>query len=62
MEKPGQAWENEDSREASRAGQGKTCTEIQAMWNECDYRTGVQRQADEIDALIVEFNEDVGLI
>jgi cysteine synthase len=41
--------------------QGKTYEEIQAMWNEADYWTGVQKQADEIDALIDEFNGEVGL-
>lgn len=41
--------------------QGKTYTEIQAMWNESDYWTNVQKQADEIDALIEEFNVEVGL-
>jgi cysteine synthase A len=41
--------------------QGKTYEEIQAMWNERDYWTGVQKQADEIDALIDEFNGEVGL-
>jgi cysteine synthase len=41
--------------------QGKTYDEIQAMWNERDYWTGVQKQADEIDALIDEFNGEVGL-
>jgi cysteine synthase A len=41
--------------------QGKTYEEIQAMWNEADYWMGVQKQADEIDALIDEFNAEVGL-
>jgi cysteine synthase A len=41
--------------------QGKTFAEIQAMWSEGDYWTGVQNQADEIDQLIVEFNQEVGL-
>ena len=31
------------------------------MWQEPDYWTGVQKQADEIDELIVEFNKEVGL-
>jgi cysteine synthase len=41
--------------------QGKTYNEIQAMWNERDYWTGIQKQADEIDALITEFNAEVGI-
>lgn len=41
--------------------QGKTYEEIQAMWYERDYWTGIQRQADEIDALIEEFNAEAGL-
>jgi cysteine synthase len=41
--------------------QGKTYDEIQAMWSERDYWIGVQKQADEIDALIDEFNGEVGL-
>ncbi len=42
--------------------QGKTYEEIQAMWHERDYWTGIQKQADEIDALIEEFNAEVGLV
>ncbi|MEW6092958.1 MAG: pyridoxal-5-phosphate-dependent protein subunit beta, partial [Chloroflexota bacterium] len=41
--------------------QGKTYEEIMKMWNERDYWTGVQKQAAEIDELIVEFNKEVGL-
>jgi len=41
--------------------QGKTYEEIQAMWQERDYWSGYQRQADEIDELIKEFNAEVGL-
>jgi hypothetical protein len=41
--------------------QGKTYAEIQEMWQEPDYWTGVQKQAGEIDELIVEFNKEVGL-
>jgi hypothetical protein len=41
--------------------QGKTYGEIQSMWREPDYWTGVQTQAGEIDELIVEFNKDTGL-
>jgi len=31
------------------------------MWQESDYWTSVQKQASEIDELIVEFNKEVGL-
>jgi cysteine synthase len=41
--------------------QGKTYAEIQAMWQEPDYWTNVQKQVPEIDALIEEFNAEVGL-
>jgi cysteine synthase len=41
--------------------QGRTYEEIQAQWNDRDYWTGFQAQADEIDALIEEFNAEVGL-
>lgn len=41
--------------------QGKTYEEIQAMWHERTYWAGIQKQADEIDALIEEFNAEVGL-
>jgi len=41
--------------------QGKTYEEILAMWHQPDYWTGIQKQADEIDALITEFNAEVGL-
>jgi hypothetical protein len=41
--------------------QGKTYDEIQAQWYQRDYWTNVQQQAAEIDALIEEFNQDVGL-
>jgi cysteine synthase len=41
--------------------QGKTYSEIQSMWREPDYWTGVQKQAKEIDELIVDFNNEVGL-
>ena len=41
--------------------QGKTYADIQDMWNKPDYWTGVQQQAAEIDELIVEFNNEVGL-
>jgi cysteine synthase A len=41
--------------------QGKSYEDIQAMWNQPDYWTAIQQQADEIDELIVEFNREVGL-
>jgi hypothetical protein len=41
--------------------QGKTYAEIQDMWQQPDYWTSVQKQADEIDELIVEFNAEVGI-
>ncbi len=42
--------------------QGRTYNEIQAQWHEPDYWTSVQKQTNEIDALIEEFNGEVGLI
>jgi cysteine synthase A len=42
--------------------QGRTYEEIQAQWYEPDYWTDVQKQADEIDELIMEFNKEVGLM
>jgi cysteine synthase A len=42
--------------------QGRTYEEIQAQWHQKDYWTGVHGQADEIDALIDEFNARVGLL
>jgi cysteine synthase len=41
--------------------QGKTYAEIQSMWQEPDYWTDVQKQVPQIDALIEEFNAEVGL-
>jgi cysteine synthase len=41
--------------------QGKTYEEINAQWYDPDYWTNVQKQTGEIDALITEFNERVGL-
>ena len=41
--------------------QGKTYQEIQDQWYQPNYWTDVQKQADEIDELIVEFNKEVGL-
>ena len=42
--------------------QGKTYEEIQDQWYGEDYFTGIQEQVEEIDALIDEFNKDVGLL
>jgi cysteine synthase len=42
--------------------QGRTYQEIQDQWYQPNYWTDVQKQADEIDELIVEFNQEVGLI
>ena len=42
--------------------QGRTHEEIQQQWYEQNYWTDVQKQADEIDELIVEFNNEVGLM
>ena len=42
--------------------QGKTYDEIQEQWYDEDYFTGVQNQVQEIDAIIEEFNSEVGLI
>jgi cysteine synthase len=41
--------------------QGKTYAEIQDMWQAPDYWTDVQKQVPEIDALIEEFNAEVGV-
>ncbi|HEX7976197.1 MAG TPA: pyridoxal-phosphate dependent enzyme [Anaerolineales bacterium] len=41
--------------------QGKTYQEIMDQWYDRDYWTGVQSQAAEIDGLIEEFNQEVGL-
>jgi cysteine synthase len=42
--------------------QGKTYDEIQSQWYQPDYWTSVQKQSNEIDALIEEFNGEVGLV
>ncbi|HJW89202.1 MAG TPA: pyridoxal-phosphate dependent enzyme [Anaerolineales bacterium] len=42
--------------------QGRTYEEIMAQWYDADYWTGVQTQAQEIDALIEEFNAKAGLV
>ncbi len=41
--------------------QGRTYEEIQAQWYDRDYWTGFRSQAAEIDALIEDFNAEVGL-
>jgi cysteine synthase len=41
--------------------QGKSYAQIQDMWDRSNYWTEVQSQVDEIDALIEEFNQEVGL-
>lgn len=41
--------------------QGKSYDEIQEMWYQPDYWTGVQKQVGEIDNLIEEFNAEVGI-
>jgi cysteine synthase len=42
--------------------QGRTYEEIQAQWYDPNYWTDVQKQANQIDELIVEFNQEVGLL
>ncbi|MFP4345851.1 MAG: pyridoxal-phosphate dependent enzyme [Anaerolineales bacterium] len=42
--------------------QGKTYEEIQAQWYDDDYWTSFQTQIPQIDELIVEFNEQTGLL
>jgi cysteine synthase len=42
--------------------QGRTYEEIQDQWYSPDYWTSFQKQAPEIDAMIEEFNKEVGLI
>jgi cysteine synthase len=42
--------------------QGRTYEEIMAQWNDRDYWTSIQALLPDIDQLIVEFNERVGLI
>jgi cysteine synthase A len=42
--------------------QGKTYPEIQEMWTDPDYWTGVQNQVGQIDELITEFNREVGVL
>ena len=42
--------------------QGKSYNEIQAQWYDPNYWTDIQAQVPEIDRLITEFNDQVGLI
>ena len=42
--------------------QGRTYEEIQAQWYEKNYWTDFQKQIPEMDALIEEFNAEVGLL
>lgn len=42
--------------------QGKTYEEIQSQWYDSNYWTEVQDQVTAIDALIEEFNQEVGLV
>ena len=42
--------------------QGRTYEEIQAQWHDRDYWTNFQKQIPEIDRLIDEFNQRVGLL
>jgi hypothetical protein len=41
--------------------QGRSYEEIQDQWYDPNYWTNVQKQAPEIDSLIEEFNQRVGL-
>jgi cysteine synthase len=42
--------------------QGKTYEEIQAQWYDPDYWSSIQRQVEEIDELVQQFNEMTGLL
>jgi cysteine synthase len=42
--------------------QGRTYEEIQAQWYDRNYWTEIPSQADEIDELITQFNQDAGLL
>jgi isocitrate dehydrogenase kinase/phosphatase len=42
--------------------QGKTFEEINAQWYDPNYWTEIQSQVAEVDALINDFNERVGLV
>ena len=41
---------------------GKTYEEIQAQWYDDDYWESIPAQAAQLDALIAEFNQRVGLV
>jgi cysteine synthase A len=42
--------------------QGRELAELNAQWQDANYWTDVQKQIPEIDALITDFNQQVGLI
>ncbi len=42
--------------------QGRELPELNAQWQDASYWTDVQKQIPEIDALITDFNKQVGLI
>ena len=42
--------------------QGRELDELNAQWQDENYWTEVQKQIPEIDALITDFNQQVGLI
>jgi cysteine synthase A len=42
--------------------QGKTYEEIVAQWEDDDYWTEIQELVPQIDALIADFNQKVGLL
>jgi cysteine synthase A len=42
--------------------QGKTYEEINAQWYDKSYWTNIQEMTDKIDALIDDFNKDVGIL
>jgi hypothetical protein len=41
--------------------QGKTYEEINRLWDEPEYWTGIQQQVGDIDAAIEEFNRQAGV-
>lgn len=42
--------------------QGKTYEELQAQWHDPDYWNSIRSQVEEINALIVQFNDRTGLL
>lgn len=42
--------------------QGKSHEELQNQWYQNNYWTDIQKQSDQIDELIIEFNKEVGII